>query len=84
MRFAWLRKNSPDHAAVKLEGRNRLIRMVYNAVWWVPIVLTLLQVIDYDTGFILFAIITIVRLGANLYLNNVLQPERFESFPFRA
>ena len=84
MRFAWLRKNSPDDASVKLEGLNRLIRMLYNLIWWAPIVLTLLQVIDHDTGFILFVVITVVRLAANLYLNNVLEPERFESFPFRA
>ena len=41
--------------------------------------------IDYSTGFIMFTVIIFVRLGINLYLNNVLKlkPEQYESFPFR-
>jgi hypothetical protein len=58
--------------------------MAFNAAWWVPIVLTLFKVMDYRTGFVLFAVVTVVRLGANLYVNNVLTPEQAESFPFRA
>jgi hypothetical protein len=83
MRFAWERKNSPDYASVKQGCTVQLIRMVYNIVWWIPIVLALFKVIDYRTGFILFTIVTLVRLAANLYVNNVLTAEQAEGFPFR-
>jgi hypothetical protein len=58
--------------------------MAYNAAWLIPILLPFIETIDYSTGFIAFTVITVVRLGANLYLNNVLKPEQAESFPFRA
>jgi hypothetical protein len=83
MRFAWLRKNSAGHDSGKPGSGNQLIRMAYNVAWWIPILLTFLGTIDYSTGFTAFAAITVVRLGANLYLNNVLEPEQAESFPFR-
>jgi hypothetical protein len=47
-------------------------------------VLALFRVIDYRTAFILFTIVTLVRLAANLYVNNVLTAEQAEGFPFRA
>lgn len=84
MRFAWEKKNSPDYLSVKQGCTVRLIRMVYNIIWWIPIVLALFTVIDYGTGFILFTILTLVRLGANLYVNNALTAEQAEAFPFRA
>ena len=61
-----------------------LIRTSYNVVWWSPIALVLLDRIDYGTGFIAFIAITVMRLSANWYLNNVLPTEQFENFPFRA
>jgi len=44
-----------------------------------------LRAVDYGTGFIAFSVIILVRLGLNLYTNNILKltPEQFESFPFR-
>ena len=84
MRFAWEKKNSPDYVSAKQGCTVQLIRMVYNIVWWIPIVLALFKVIDYGTGFILFAIVTLVRLAANLYVNNALTAEQAEGFPFRA
>lgn len=85
MRFARLRKNSGDDAAVKQSFTNRLIFVAYNVVWWIPIVLPILGVIDYNTGFVAFAAITVVRAGANLATNNVLKltREQFERYPFR-
>lgn len=86
MRFAWLRKKSANDVAVKQSFTNRLIFVAYNVVWFLPIVLSFIGTIDYRTGFIAFAVITVVRASANLYTNNVLKltPEQFKSFPFRA
>ena len=60
------------------------IRLIFNAVWWVPILLPFIGTMDYRTGFITFGVITVIRLIANLYRNNVLTPEQAEIFPFRA
>jgi hypothetical protein len=84
MRFAWIKKNSADYVDGEQSATYRLMRMAYNAAWWVPLVLVLTKAIDYRTGFIAFGILTVIRLAANLYLNNGLDPEQAESFPFRA
>jgi hypothetical protein len=86
MRFAWLKKNSSDQDAVK-QGFTHplsLIRKAYNAAFWV-FLLPFFTAMEYSSGFILFTIIILVRLGTNLYTNNVLRltPEQFESFPLR-
>ena len=61
-----------------------LIRMVYNAAFWI-FLLPFLTSMNVGTGFILFSIIIFVRLSANLYTNNIgrLTPEQYEAFPFR-
>ena len=85
MRFAWLKKNSANYVSVKqgLTHPLALIRKAYNAAFWVflpPFFTTM----DYSTGFIVFTVIILVRLGANLYINALkLKPEQYESFPFR-
>ena len=84
MRFAWLRQNSANLVSGKPSTTNRLIFIAYNVIWWIPIVLTFNKIIDYRTGFIAFFAVTIIRAGANLYRNNVLQPEQAESFPLRS
>ena len=84
MRFAWQRKNSANYVSVKQEFTNPLIRMAYKAAFWIVILLTFIKTIDYSTGFIAFTAIILVRLGANLLLNNVLKLEQTGSFPFRA
>jgi len=84
MRFAWLRKNSANDVSVKQSFPNRLTLVAYNVVWWIPILLPFTKTIDYRTGFITFAVITVVRAGANLYRNNILTLEKAESFPLRA
>jgi len=86
MRFAWLRKNSANYVAVK-QGYTHplnLIRLAYNAVFWI-FLLPFFTAMEYGTGFILFTVIIFVRLGVNLYTNNVLNltPEQYESFPLR-
>ena len=86
MRFAWLQKNSANYVSVK-QGFTHplaLIRKAYNAVFWI-FLLPFFTTMEYSTGFIAFTVIIFVRLGLNLYTNNVLKlkPEQFESFPFR-
>ncbi len=84
MRFAWLRKNSANGVSVKPGFTNRLIYVAYNVVYWVPILLPLLGIIDYSTGFIVLTVVLVTRLGANLYRNNVLTLEQAEVFPLRS
>ena len=86
MRFAWLRENSADYESVN-QGCTHplaLIRKAYNAVFWI-FLLPFFTSMNYSTGFVAFAVIILVRLGANLYTNNALEmtPEQFERFPFR-
>jgi hypothetical protein len=85
MRFAWLKKNSADYVFVK-QGFTHplaLIRKAYNVAYW-AFLLPFLTTIDYSTGFIVYTVIILVRLGANLYINLLnLKPEQFDSFPFR-
>jgi hypothetical protein len=87
MRFAWLRKNSANYVSVK-QGCTHplaLIRMAYNVAFWIFLLPFLTTTIEDSTGFIAFTAIIFVRLGANLYTNNVLKLnlEQFERFPFR-
>ena len=83
MRFAWLRENSGNDVPVEQSLTNRLIFIAYNVIWWVPIVLGFVKVLDYRTAFIAFLIITIFRAIANLFRNNVLTLEQAERFPLR-
>ena len=85
MRFAWHRKNSAGAIPAKLRFTHpfNLIFVAYNVVWWVPMVLAFTSAIDYRTAFIAFFALTVVRLGANLYRNNILKPEQGETFPLR-
>jgi hypothetical protein len=84
MRFAWLREKSGDPAPAQPGAINRLIVIVYNLIWWVPIVLGFTKVIDYRTAFMTFLIITLFRAIANVVRNNVLMPEQAETFPLRS
>ena len=84
MRFAWLREKSGDPVPAQPSAINRLIVIVYNLIWWVPIVLGFFKVIDYRTAFITFLLITIFRAIANVVRNNVLTPEQAETFPLRS
>ena len=87
MRFAWLREKaatSPDPATLDRSPLHKVVTIIYNLIWWVPLVLVLTKVIDYRTGSISFAAITLFRAAANLYRNNLLPLERGESFPLRS
>ena len=84
MRFAWLRENSDGPAPAQPGPLNRLVLVVYNLVWWVPIVLGFVKVLDYPVAFATFFAITMVRAVANLVRNNFLTLEQAELCPFRS
>ncbi len=84
MRFAWLREKSGEPAPAQPGTVNRLILVTYNLIWWVPIVLGFVKVIDYQTAFITFLVITLFRAIANVVRNNLLTPEQAETFPLRS
>ena len=62
-----------------------LIRLVYNAVFWVFLLPFFFADIDYSMGFLLFTVVIGIRLVLNLYTNNFLNltPAQFAQYPFR-
>jgi hypothetical protein len=86
MRFAWEKKNSANYVSTKRGFTHplNLVMIAYNVVWWIPIILPFTGVIKYETGFIAFLGVTIVRLVANIVRNNVLKPEKALDFPLRS
>ena len=86
MRFAWLHEKSGSNEITKQAYSHplSLIRLVYNAVFWIFLIPFLTR-IDFKVGFISFAVVISVRLVLNLYTNNVLDlsPEKYENYPFR-
>jgi hypothetical protein len=83
MQFAWQMKKLDSYISTKRSFLNRLIVIVYNVVWWVPMVLPFSKIIDYQMGFILFFLVTFIRATANLYRVNILKLELVENFPLR-
>jgi hypothetical protein len=84
MRFAWITKDSTNDVPAEVSSINRVIYIAYNLIWWVPIVLAIIKIIDFRTAFIALFILTVIRAVVNLYRNNVLNPEQAESFPLRS
>jgi hypothetical protein len=84
MRFAWINKDSANNAPTEKSVINQIIYIVYNIIWWIPLLLAIFKVIDYWTAFIALFVLTMIRAVVNLYRNNVLNPEQAESFPLRA
>ncbi len=88
MRFAWLRKNKAHNVPTEQAGARPLsvIRIVYNAVFWIFLLPFIVRTIDYGLGFIAFTMVIFVRLIANLYVNNIVEftPEQYERFPLRS
>jgi hypothetical protein len=86
-RFAWIRENSGDEAAIQQGCAHplALIRTAYNIVFWVFLIPFLFSSIDYSVGFISFAVIIGIRLVLNIYTNNFLNltPQQFDQYPFR-
>jgi hypothetical protein len=84
MRFAWLNKDLANDVPTEQSSINRVIYIAYNAIWWIPVVLVVIKLIDYQTAFIALFVLTVMRAIVNLYRNNVLNPKQAESFPLRS
>ena len=84
MRFAWLRENSENTVSIAQSPISRLVYIAYNVVWWIPVVLAVVGIIDYGPAFLAFFVFTLIRAVANLYRNNFLTPEQAEVFPLRS
>ena len=84
MRFAWINKDSANDVPTEQSSINRVIYIAYNVIWWIPIVLAVIKIIDYRTAFIALFVLTVVRAIVNLFRNNVLNPKQAEDFPLRA
>ena len=84
MRFAWLRENSANIDSVEQSFTSRLVYVVYNVAWWIPVVLAVVGAIDYGTASLAFFVYSLIRAVANVYRNNALTPEQAESFPLRS
>ncbi len=86
MRYAWLRKNTPDHIPVEQAFFHPLavIRKAYNLVFWI-FLLPFFTRMDNGLGFILFSLVIGIRLVLSLYTNNIYKPtlEQYEAYPFR-
>lgn len=83
MRFAWLTEQ-PGYSPGPKSLSGTLIFVLYNLVYWAPLVLLLTGDLDYGPAFIVFTVINAVRLVANVYRVNVLAPSQGEFFPLRA
>jgi len=83
-RFVRLKRLANRQSYAKAGGLISLFRLVYNAAWLFPVLLAFTGNIDYATGFAAFTAITLIRLIANLYINNRLGWEEFETFLFRS
>ncbi len=83
MRFARRWKEATGSDSFEQGSFSRVIFIAYNLVWWLPILLPIAGFISYEAGFVSFTIVTLIRLIANLYRNNVLSLEKAVSFPFR-
>ncbi|MDP6823264.1 MAG: hypothetical protein QF554_08225 [Dehalococcoidia bacterium] len=86
MRFAWQEKQSNDRLGSERVAGNafKSIFVIYNIVWWIPIVFAFTPAMSYQAGFVSFLALTVLRLVANLYRNNVLGGERAINFPLRS
>ena len=86
MRFAWLRRHTPDFESVKQGFPHPVwvVRFVYNAAFWVFLI-PFFTAVDHSVGFVAFAAVILLRFMANSYTNNFLDltPQQYEAHPFR-
>ena len=86
MRLAWQAKRlAPANAPARVKTIPELTTVViYNLVWWIPIILAFTPLIGYTEGFVAFLVVTTFRAAANVYRNNVLSGEAARAFPLRS
>ncbi len=84
-RFAWEREKTIGGSPPKfgIDHPYTWILFVYNAVYWIPMILPWTSLMTYRTGVIGLIILIGFRAGANLYRNNLMALEKAEVFPLR-
>jgi len=86
MRFVWLKENTTDYTPITQGFAHplALIRKAYNLAFWI-FLLPFFTSMQYNTGFIVFTAVILIRLAVNLYTNNLLNltPAQYDSFPLR-
>lgn len=82
MRFAWLLEQAGEERNESIIGRS--IFVLYNLVYWIPVVLPLFGEMDYQTSFVIFVLINVFRTFANAYRINLMPIEQAQVFPLRA
>lgn len=84
MRFAWLRSKEGSEEAPLLPAAGRATLLVYNVIWWVPVLLVPTGVLSYRAGALGFLIVSVARAVVNAYRINVLPVEAAQRFPLRS
>ena len=84
-RFVWERSKTVGGNAQKLGIGHPFtwILILYNAAYWIPMVLPWTSLMSYREGTIGLVILIGVRATANLYRNNFMTLEQAEVFPLR-
>lgn len=83
-RFAWERKKTGGSPRTLGKGHPYTwILIVYNAVYWIPMLLPWTSLMSYRQGVIGLVILIGVRAAANVYRNNFMTLDRAEIFPLR-
>ena len=84
-RFVWERSKTVGGDPQKLGIGHPFtwILILYNAAYWIPMVLPWTSLMTYREGTIGLVILIGVRATANLYRNNFMTLEQAEVFPLR-
>ena len=84
-RFAWEREKTVggDPQKLGIDHPYTWVLIMYNAVYWIPMVLPWTSLMSYRDGVIGLVILIGVRATANLYRNNFMTFEQAEVFPLR-
>jgi len=83
MLLKWRIENSRAYIPTKYSFPERVTVIIYNLIWWGPVVFPFTGIVSYRVGSIIFFFITFVRAILNLYRINVLKPEQAFHFPLR-
>jgi hypothetical protein len=84
MQFAWRRRKLTDYTPLRTGVVGRVLHVIYNLLYWPPLVLNLTGHLTDREAFHLFAAVIIFRAAANVYRVNALDVARGEAFPLRS
>ena len=84
MRFAWLRSKEGSEEPPLMTPADRVTFVVYNVIWWVPVILTVLGFLSFWAGSLGFMVMSVLRAVTNAYRINVLPVDAAHRFPLRS